>query len=32
MRTDGTNLSKDAVSTFRNYIQKLAVNICQKIF
>ncbi len=22
MRTDGTNLSKDAVSTFRNYIQK----------
>ena len=22
MRTDGTNLSKDAVSTFRDYIQK----------
>ena len=22
MRTDGTNLSKDAISAFRNYIQK----------
>ena len=22
MRTDGTNLSKDAVTSFRNYIQK----------
>ena len=33
MRTDGTNLSKDAVSTFRNYIQKeIGVNICQKKF
>ena len=32
MRTDGTNLSKDAISTFRDYIKKkLATNIYLKI-